>query len=241
VADAPVVGICAAVEGARWGNWAVQANVSPRVYALAVQRAGGLALILPPDDAVAESPDRVLDLVDALLIPGGSDIDPASYGARPHPETHGARRERDRFELALAQRALEREMPLLGVCRGMEILNVALGGTLEQHIERVDLHRHTPGAFSDHEVRLEPGSLAARAVGAERALVKSHHHQALGELGEGLQVCGWSEPDGLGEAIELPERNFALGVLWHPEEDEQSRVIGALVQAARQRVAAEAG
>jgi putative glutamine amidotransferase len=237
VADAPVVGICAALERARWGSWAVEANLSPRVYTLAVQRAGGLALILPPDHAAAETPDRVLDLVDALLLPGGSDIDAASYGARPHPETQGARPERDRFELALARRALERDLPLLGVCRGMEILNVALGGTLEQHIERVDLHRHTPGAFCDHAVRLLPGSRAARAVGAERTLVKSHHHQALEELGDGLQVSGWSEPDGLVEAIELPERDFALGVLWHPEEDEQSRVIGALVQAARERVA----
>jgi putative glutamine amidotransferase len=218
VADGPVVGICAAVEGASWGNWvSVEAHVSQRVYALAVQRAGGLALILPPDDAVAESPDRVLGLLDALLIPGGADV-----GMHPG---------RDRFELALAGRALERDMPVLGVCRGMEILNLALGGTLVEDIERIDLHRHTPGAFSDHAVRLEPGSLAERAVGAERTLVKSHHHQALDRLGEGVQVSGWSEPDGLAEAIELPDRNFALGVLWHPEEDERSGVVGALVEA----------
>jgi putative glutamine amidotransferase len=219
VADGPVVGICAAVERVSWGSWsAVEANLSPRVYALAVQRAGALALILPPDDAVARNPSRALDLLDALLLAGGSDV--------------GAHAGRDRFELALARRALERDMPVLGVCRGMEVLNVALGGTLVQDIERVDLHRHTPGAFSDHAVRLRPGSLAARAVGAERTLVKSHHHQALDELGEGLEVSGWSEPDGLAEAIELPERSFALGVLWHPEEDEQSRVVGALLEAA---------
>jgi putative glutamine amidotransferase len=129
-------------------------------------------------------------------------------------------------------------MPVLGICRGMDLLNVALGGTLEQHIERLDVHRHSPGAFGDHEVRLEPGSLAARAVGAERTSVKSHHHQALAEVGEGLKVSGWSEPDRLAEAIELTERRFALGVLWHPEEDERSRVMGALVDAARERVAA---
>jgi putative glutamine amidotransferase len=234
----PVIGICAAVERASWGTWELEANVSPRVYAVAVQRAGGLAILLPPDDAVAEFPDELLDMVDALLIPGGSDVDPASYGARPHPETHGARPERDRFELALAHGALGRDMPVLGICRGMELLNVALGGTLEQHIERLDVHRHSPGAFGDHEVRLEPGSLAARAVGAERTSVKSHHHQALAEVGEGLKVSGWSEPDGLAEAIELTERRFALGVLWHPEEDERSRVMGALVDAARERVAA---
>jgi putative glutamine amidotransferase len=234
----PVIGICAAVERASWGSWELEANVSPRVYGIAVQRAGGLALLLPPDDAVAEAPDEVLEMLDALVVPGGSDIDPATYGARPHPETHGARAERDRFELALAHRALERDIPLLGICRGMELLNVVLGGTLEQHIERVDVHRHTPGAFGDHAVRLEPGSLAARAVGAERTDVKSHHHQAVDELGEKLVVTGWSEPDGLPEAIELPDRRFALGVLWHPEEDEQSRVVGALVDAARERVAA---
>jgi putative glutamine amidotransferase len=232
VADGAVVGICAAVERVSWGSWAaVESYLSPRVYALAVQRAGGLAVILPPDDAVAESPDRALDLVDALLIPGGSDVDPGSYDAPPHPETNGTRPERDRFELALARRALERDMPVLGVCRGMQILNLAAGGTLEQHIERVDLHRHTPGAFCDHAVRLRPGSLAARVVGEERTDVKSHHHQALAELGEGVQVSGWSEPDGLPEAIELPARDFALGVLWHPEEDERSRVVGALVDA----------
>jgi putative glutamine amidotransferase len=219
VADGAIVGICAAVERVSWGSWAgVEANLSPRVYALAVQRAGAMALILPPDDAVAERPDRALDLLDALLLAGGSDF--------------GVHAGRDRFELALARRALERDMPLLGVCRGMEMLNLALGGTLVEDVERIDLHRHTPGAFSDHAVRLRPGSLAARAVGAERTLVKSHHHQGLDELGEGLEVSGWSEPDGLAEAIELPERSFALGVLWHPEEDERSRVIGALLEAA---------
>jgi putative glutamine amidotransferase len=234
----PVIGICAAVERASWGNWELEANVSPRVYGLAVQRGGGMALLLPPDDEVAETPDELLEMLDGLLIPGGSDIDPASYGARPHPETHGSRPVRDRFELALAHRALERDMPLLGICRGMELLNVALGGTLTQHIERIDVHRHTPGAFCDHAVRLEPGSLAARAVGSERTEVKSHHHQAVDELGEGLTVSGWSEPDDLAEAVELADRRFALGVLWHPEEDEQSRVVGALVAAARERVAA---
>jgi putative glutamine amidotransferase len=235
----PVIGICAALERAAWGSWGeVEAHVSPRVYALAVQRAGGRALLMPPDDEVAEAPDELLDMLDALLIPGGSDIDPATYGARPHPETGGTRPERDRFELALAHRALERDMPLLGICRGMEMLNVALGGTLIQHIDRLDVHRHTPGAFCDHAVRLEPGSLAARAVGAERTEVKSHHHQAVDELGEGLTATGWSEPDELPEAIELADRRFALGVLWHPEEDEGSRVVGALVSAARDRVTA---
>ena len=203
----------------------------PLTYVKAVQRAGGQALILPPDDAVAEAPDGALDLVGALVLAGGSDIDPAAYGAQPRPETRDTRPERDRFELALVYRALERELPVLGICRGMELMNVACGGTLDQDIDRLDIHRHSPGAFGDHEVRLKPGSLAARAVGAERTMVSSHHHQALDELGEGLEATGWSEPDGLVEAVELPERRFALGVLWHPEADERSRVIGALVQA----------
>jgi putative glutamine amidotransferase len=132
-------------------------------------------------------------------------------------------------------------MPVLGICRGMQILNLARGGTLVQHLP--DLlghgnHRHTPGAFSDHEVRLEPGSLAEAAAGAERVTVKSHHHQGVDELGEGLTVTGWSVPDDLVEAIELRDHPFALGVLWHPEEDERSRVVEALVAAARAGVGA---
>jgi putative glutamine amidotransferase len=130
---------------------------------------------------------------------------------------------------------------VLGICRGMQMLNVACGGTLVQHLPDAvgdDRHCHTPGAFSDHSVRLEPGSLAARAVGAERTEVKSHHHQAVDELGEGLVASGWSEPDGLVEALERHDRRHVLGVLWHPEEDERSRVIGALVEAARAKVGA---
>ncbi len=126
-------------------------------------------------------------------------------------------------------------MPVLGVCRGMQMLNVACGGTLLQHLEGelLERHRHTPGVFSDHFVELEPGSLAARAAGGERIAVRSHHHQALAELGEGLVATGRSPEDGIVEAVELPDKRFALGVLWHPEEDEASGVIGALVRAAK--------
>jgi len=238
----PVIGISAALERVRWGAWDAAANLSPRPYSEAVAAAGAVPIILPVVDAVAANPDRVLDLLDGLLLSGGSDIDPASYGASPEAEIGGARPERDRFEIALAWSALERDLPLLGICRGMQVLNVAAGGTLIQHLpDRVghDGHRHTPGTFSDHEVRLEPGSLAADVVGADRTDVKSHHHQGLDELGEGVEASGWSD-DGLVEAIELPERRFALGVLWHPEEDERSRVIGALVEEARERRAAGA-
>ncbi|MEA2330384.1 MAG: putative glutamine amidotransferase [Thermoleophilaceae bacterium] len=232
----PVIGICAAVERASWGAWEVVCNLSPRAYSLTVQAAGGMALLLPPDDAAAEHPDEMLDLIDGLMLAGGSDVDPASYGAREHPQTRGAWPERDRFELALAYRALERDMPVLGICRGMQMLNVACGGTLEQHLPDVvghDDHRHTPGTYSDHEVRLEPGSLAARAVGGELTAVKSHHHQGVAEVGEGLSVVGRAPGDETIEAIELPDKQYALGVLWHPEEDERSNVIGSLVDAAR--------
>jgi putative glutamine amidotransferase len=236
------VGISAAIERVRWGPWEETVMMTPRPYATAVQAAGALALVLPPDDAAAQSPDALLDRIDALLLAGGADIDPASYGAKPHPETKDTWPERDRFELALAHRALERDMPVLGICRGMQLLNVALGGTLVQHLPDVlgtNDHRKVPGAFGDHEVRLEPGSLAAPAVGAERATVKSHHHQGLDELGDGLQVSGWSVPDDLVEAVELPDRRFTLGVLWHPEQDERSKVIAALVEAARVGVGAQ--
>ena len=237
----PVVGICAAVEEVRWASWEVVVTMAPQTYATAVQKAGGMAVILPPDPAVTADPDRLLDRIDALLLAGGSDVDPASYGAEPAPETAGARRERDEFELALLRRAIERDMPALGICRGMQMLNVARGGTIDQHIpEHLGgsiLHREVAGTFSDHEVTIEPGSLAERAVGAERTGVKSHHHQGVDRLGDGLVVTGRSASDEVVEAIELPDRTYALGVLWHPEEDVESSVIGSLVEEARNRKA----
>ena len=230
----PVIGICSAIESARWAAWEVVVNLSPRTYSLAVQRAGGVALILPPDDSVAEAPDELLDIVDGLILAGGSDIDPGSYGAKPHPETKNTWPERDRFEIALGTRALERDMPVLGICRGMEMMNVIQGGTLNQHLG-LELHRHTPGVFTDHRVALQPGSLAARVVGSETTEVKSAHHQGVEELGEGVTVSGHAD-DGVVEAIELPEKSFAVGVLWHPEEDERSRVVGSLVDEVRERM-----
>ena len=163
--------------------------MAPRSYATAVQAAGAAALLLPPDAAAIEAPDTLLDRIDALLLAGGADVDPGCYGAEPHAETSGTWPERDRFEIALTRRALERGMPVLGICRGMQLLNVAAGGTLVQHLPDVvgnSDHRHTPGAFGDHEVRLAPGSCAARAAGAERLTVKSHHHQGVDRLGAGL-------------------------------------------------------
>jgi putative glutamine amidotransferase len=234
----PVIGICAAIERARWAAWNVEVNLSQRTYSEEVAGVGGVPVILPPSNEIADDPDRMLDLLDGLILAGGGDLDPASYGAEPDSEPIGARPERDRFELALARRALELDMPLLGICRGMELLNVALGGTLEQELPEAQIHLHTPGQFTDHQVRLEPGSLAATAVGAERISVRSHHHQGVAELGAGLVVTGHSVPDGIAEAIELPARRWTLGVLWHAEEQRRSPVVGALVEAAKQQVAA---
>lgn len=233
------IGICAAVERVKRGPWEEVVAMVQRAYPTAIQRVVGLALILPPDQAAELEPDQVLDRIDGLLLAGGSDVDPASYGAERHPATVVTWPERDRFEIALARRAIEREMPILGACRGMQMLNVALGGTLHQHLPEVirsDVHRRTPGVFGEHEVRLERGSLAARAIGAERAIVKSHHHQGIGDLGQGLVATGWSTDDELVEAVELPGEPYVLGVLWHPEEDEASRVIASLVHAARTKV-----
>ncbi len=235
----PVVGICAAIERVSWGVWdSYEVTLAPRNYVGAVQRAGGLAIVLPPDEAAVEDPDVLLDRVDALLLAGGADLDPAGYGAEPHPETKGTWPERDRFELALARRAIERDMPLLGICRGMQILNVARGGTLDQHLpESVsnELHRSVAGTFGSHRVRLTAETLACRAAGTEGLLVMSHHHQGVDRVGEGLEVSGWSVDDEIVEAIELPDRGYALGVIWHPEEDLDSPIIASLVNAAAQR------
>jgi putative glutamine amidotransferase len=229
--------MCAAVEQARWGVWDQRVALLPYSYTQAVSRAGGIPLILPPDPAVTTDPSQLLDRIDALLLAGGCDIDPSTYGGDPDGIAGGTTPERDRFEAALARAALQRDMPVLGVCRGMQMLNVALGGGIEQHLpDRVghEEHRHTPGVFADHSVRIEPGTLAERVVGRTNVGVTSHHHQGIDGLGDGLVATGWSEEDEeVIEAIEAPAHAFALGVLWHPEEDEASRVIGALVEQVR--------
>jgi putative glutamine amidotransferase len=232
----PVIGICTAVEQARWGAWNMPSYLLPRNYVDAIQRGGGLALMLPPDPRVTEHPDHVLDLLDGLILAGGADVDPSTYGAARHPATDPGSLERDEFELALARRAMERDIPFLGICRGMQVMNVAAGGTLHQHVPDVvghSDHRHTPGRFDDHDVRLADGSLAARAAGEAVHLTKSHHHQGVDEVGEGFVVTGWSALDDLPEAIERPDGRFALGVQWHPEADETSRLIATLVEEAR--------
>ncbi len=229
----PTVGVTAATERVSYGAWSeVPAIISPESYVRAVQRAGGRPVLLPPDPQDTEDPDGVLDLMDAFIVTGGAgDLGPDLYGQEPHPETGPVQEERDAYELAVVRAAIGREMPVLGICRGMQILNVAYGGGIEQHVPDVvghEDHRHTPGTFADHDVELEPDSLAARAVGAERAPVKSHHHQGVKEIGAGLAVTGRAD-DATVEALEDPSCPFVLGVLWHPEEDEKSQLIKALV------------
>ena len=228
----PVIGITTYVTRAQWSYWDVDAALVPAAYVHAIERAGGRALLVPPsDDGVEET----LDAVDGLLFSGGSDLDPELYDQQPHEETFGVVPERDRAELALLQAALARDMPVLAVCRGSQVLNVARGGDLVQHLPDVvgdEKHKHTPGAFGDHDVTLESGTRLAALLG-DRAPVKSHHHQGFGRLGDGLRVAAYAE-DGTIEAVEDPSQRFALGVLWHPEAGEDLKLFEELVSAARE-------
>ncbi|MFL5992579.1 MAG: gamma-glutamyl-gamma-aminobutyrate hydrolase family protein, partial [Rubrobacteraceae bacterium] len=205
----PTIGITAATEDVSYGAWdEVPAFISPASYVQAVQRAGGRPILLLPDPEDAEDPNGVLDLLDALILTGGAgDVNPALYGEELHHETGPIQNERDAYELALARAAVERGIPTLGICRGMEVLNVVYGGSIEQHLPEVlghEEHRHTPGTYADHEVRLAHGSLAARAAGSESTPVKSHHHQGIKEVGSGLEVTGWAAEDDAVEALEDP-------------------------------------
>ena len=234
----PVIGITAYAEPeVRWGAWNVPAAVIPLAYVHAIERAGGRALLVPPSEAGI---DETLDALDGVLFSGGSDIDPAVYGHDPHPETTGVRAERDAGELALLTAALERDMPVLAVCRGSQVLNVALGGDIVQHLPDVvgdEKHKHTPGVFADHDVTVERDSRLGALLG-DRAPVKSHHHQGYGRVGDGLRTVAWAE-DGTPEALESGDKRFALGVLWHPEEGEDAALFEALVDEARRYRAAK--
>lgn len=240
-----MIGICTSLERARWSVWDLRAALLPLNYIEAVQRAGGLVAMLPPDPALALDPGPALALLDGLILAGGADIDAASYGADAHPETVDTVPERDAFEIAMARGAIARDIPVLGICRGMQLINVACGGTLVQHVpERFGHHEHrrVVGSFdgADHDVVLEAGSLAAAAAREQLHPTKSHHHQGVDRLGDGLVVSGVSTFDALPEAIEMPARRFVLGVQWHPEADPQSPVVEALVRAAGARAAERA-
>ncbi len=227
----PVIGITAYAEQARWGQWDLPAALIPLSYVRHVEAAGGRALIVPPsEDGIEET----LDALDGVLFSGGADLDPAGYGAEPHAATVGVRVERDRAELALLEAALARDMPVLAVCRGSQLLNVARGGDLVQHLPELvgsERHKERLGEFSDHDVAVSADSRLGALVG-ERAPVKSSHHQGFGRIGERLVATAWAD-DGTIEAVEDPSQRFALGVLWHPEEGEDAALFRALVEEAR--------
>ena len=228
----PLIGITTyAPDEVRFGVWTMPAALIPMSYVRAIERVGGRALLVPPsEDGVEET----LEALDGLLLSGGEDLAPQTYGADAHPETRGVDPQRDRAELALREGALARDMPVLAVCRGSQVLNVARGGDLVQHLPEVvgdEKHKHTPGVFADHHIRLDPDSRVGALLG-ERTPVKSHHHQGYGRLGDGLRETAWAE-DGTVEGLEDPDKRFAVGVLWHPEEGDDAALFENLVAEAR--------
>lgn len=237
-AASPLIGICAALETARWGPWDQPAALVPMNYIEHVQGAGGTAVLIAPDPALVDDPGRVLDRLDGLLLVGGPDVDAARYGAEPHPLAEPPVPLRDAVELALAREAARRGLPTLGICRGIQVINVAAGGTLHQHLPdhlRNEEHRRAIGRFAgnEHDIHLDPGSRAAAVEGERPHPVASHHHQSVDRVGEGLVVTGRSQ-DGVVEALESPPGDaWLVGVQWHPEPDPDSRIIEALVEQAR--------
>ncbi|SMF23700.1 gamma-glutamyl-gamma-aminobutyrate hydrolase family protein [Streptomyces sp. Amel2xC10] len=225
----PLIGVSTYLEaGTRWGVWELEAALLPAGYPRLVQRSGGLAAMLPPD--APEHAAATVARLDGLVVAGGPDVEPVHYGAERDPRTGPPARERDAWELALIDAALAADMPLLGVCRGMQLLNVALGGTLTQH---VDGHVETVGVFGHHPVKPVPGTLYAEAV-PEESDVPTYHHQAVDRLGSGLLASAHAA-DGTVEAIERPAAGWVLGVQWHPEMGRDLRVMQALVRAAAAR------
>jgi putative glutamine amidotransferase len=224
----PLVGITTYVEDAAWGHWQLEAALIPYDYVRAIERAGGRALLVPPD---SDGVEETLDALDGLLFSGGNDLDPTSYGAEAHAETTGTKPERDRGELALLEGALARDMPMLAVCRGFQVLNVVRGGDLVQHLPEAvghEQHREVKGTFSEHGVKIDDASRLGSVLGERAAPVKSHHHQGVGRVGVGLRETAWAD-DGTVEALEDPEKRFTVGVLWHPEAGEDMKLFEALV------------
>ncbi|GAA2647419.1 gamma-glutamyl-gamma-aminobutyrate hydrolase family protein [Streptomyces vastus] len=224
VGGRPLIGVSTYLESARWGVWELEAALLPVGYPRLVRDAGGLAAMLPPDDPAHAA--AVVARLDGLVIAGGPDVDPARYGAEREPRTGPEARERDSWELALIDAALASGTPLLGICRGMQLLNVALGGTLVQHIEG---HAEVVGVFGHHTVKPVPGSLYAALV-PEETSVPTYHHQSVDHLGSGLTASAHAA-DGTVEALELSGPGWVLGVQWHPEMGDDVRVMSGLVHA----------
>ncbi|MEV0964945.1 gamma-glutamyl-gamma-aminobutyrate hydrolase family protein [Streptomyces sp. NPDC049910] len=221
----PLIGVSTYLEDASWGVWRLPAALLPVGYPRLVQSAGGIAAMLPPDE-----PGRAAAAVarlDGLVVAGGPDVEPVRYGADPDPRTGPPARERDAWELALVRAALDTGTPLLGICRGMQLLNVALGGTLVQHL---DGHVDGVGVFGRHTVTPVAGTRYASLV-PEESSVPTYHHQSVDRLGTGLVVSAHAH-DGTVEAVELPDPSWVLGVQWHPEMAEDTRVMAGLVRAA---------
>ncbi len=226
----PVIGITAYVERSRFTVWDMTATLVPHAYVEQVARVGGQPVVLPP----AGDPAGLVDRLDALILTGGGDMNPSRYGAVPHGRTGYVRDFRDDAELSLVRRALDLGRPILGICRGLQVLNVALGGTLYQHVpDVIDSSRHCPrpGLFNRFPVSVAAGSRLASILGAESVTVPHYHHQAIDRLGTGLVATAWSA-DGLIEAAELEGHAFALGVQWHPEADKDTSLFASLVGAA---------
>jgi putative glutamine amidotransferase len=232
----PVIGLTSYEEQARWGVWDVPSVLLPSVYVQAVVAAGGVPLLLPPLPEIIEA---VLPRLDGLILAGGPDIEPSRYGADALESTGPPRVERDGAELGLAGTALAAGLPVLGICRGLQLLNVARGGTLHQHLpDLLDSSEHAPApaVYGHHPVKVTPGSLLAESLGRTEAEVPSYHHQGIDKLGAGLTVSAVA-PDGTIEAIEDQSMTFCLAVQWHPEVGDDGSLFTALVTAARARAA----
>jgi putative glutamine amidotransferase len=231
----PVVGLTSYLERVRTGIWDMPAGYLPADYFEGVISAGGIAVLLPPQPVDPDIVSSVLDSLHALVVTGGYDLDPAAYGQQPHPTTDQPRGDRDVWEFALLRGALDRGLPVLGICRGAQVLNVAFGGTLHQNLPDVlghSGHRAGNGVFTRLRVQTVAGTRLAALLG-QSADAPCYHHQAIDKVGDGLVVSAW-DPDGVVEAVELPGDNFALAVQWHPEQAlEDLRLFTAIVEAAR--------
>ncbi len=240
----PLVGVTTYYADAAWGPWHQPAAVLAASYFELVAAAGGRPLLVPPCRSAPGGPGAgaadVVDALDVFVLVGGGDVDPAAYGRAGDAATEGVDADRDRSEAALLAVALDRDLPLLAICRGLQLLNVELGGTLLAHLPEVvghDGHRPGPGQFDDVGIVTVPGTRTATIIGAEE-MVRCSHHQAVDRLGPGLVVSARSleppgRPDGVVEAVELPDRRFVVGVQWHPEASGDRRLFDALVAAAR--------